>query len=159
VATGAILGAPFLLATLAMGLVGLSAYLWRRRRSQGVGLAVHFPTLERDLAFFMGCFGFAFLLGVIGVPEGLRMVAAVALVLAYVGYVRLTLNNCGEVEPEAELPPLLMDRTRGDPPTIGIVLVQSSSRSARLWGEPSSSSRRSSTRPRPLASSRSCSRS
>ena len=36
VAIGAIVGAPFLLATLAMGLVGLFAYLYRARREQGV---------------------------------------------------------------------------------------------------------------------------
>lgn len=125
VATGAILGAPFLLATLAMALVGLSAIVWRRRRPQGVGLAVHFPTLERDLAFFTGCFAAAFLLGLLGLPLWLRIAAAVALVLAYAGYVRMTLSNCGEVEPESELPPLLMDRTRGDPPTMGLVLLQS----------------------------------
>src|SRR5687768_7969124 len=36
VAIGAIVGAPFLLATLAMGLVGLTAYVYRRRRTQGI---------------------------------------------------------------------------------------------------------------------------
>ena len=36
VAIGAIVGAPFLLATLAMGLVGLFAYLYRDRREQGL---------------------------------------------------------------------------------------------------------------------------
>jgi len=48
VAIGAIVGAPFLLATLAMGLVGLFAYLYRRKREQGLELRVHRPTLERD---------------------------------------------------------------------------------------------------------------
>ena len=35
VAIGAIIGAPFLLATIAMGLVGVSAHLFRGRREQG----------------------------------------------------------------------------------------------------------------------------
>src|SRR4051795_5851313 len=48
VAIGAIVGAPFLLATLAMGLVGLFAYMYRNRRSQGLRLDAHAPTLERD---------------------------------------------------------------------------------------------------------------
>src|ERR671925_1620934 len=52
VAVGAIVGAPFLLATLAMGLVGLFAFLYRRRRPQGIFLRAHVPTLDRDLAFF-----------------------------------------------------------------------------------------------------------
>jgi cation:H+ antiporter len=158
VATGAILGAPFLLATLAMALVGLSAILWRSRRPQGVGLDVHFPTLERDLTFFLGCFGVAFLLGVVGVSPWLRITAAVALVLAYSAYVRLTLSNCGEVEAESELPPLLMDRTRGDPPTMGLVIVQCVIALGAIVGGPSCSWRRSSMRPRRSASNRSCSR-
>jgi Ca2+/Na+ antiporter len=49
VATGAILGAPLLLATVAMVLVGVSALIYRERRPQGLALNVHFPTLERDL--------------------------------------------------------------------------------------------------------------
>jgi cation:H+ antiporter len=124
VATGAILGAPFLLATLAMALVGVCAYLWRRQRPQGTGLAVHFPTLERDLAFFVGCFGFAFLLGVVGAPQWLRIVAALLLVLAYGMYVRLTLAGAGDVSGEEELSPLIMDRTRNDPPNTITIVVQ-----------------------------------
>ena len=124
VALGAILGAPFMLATLAMALVGVSAIAWRRRRPQGVELDVHFPTLERDLAFFLACFGAAFVLGVIGVPVWLRVLAAVVLVVAYAGYVRRTLSHGGEVEAESELQPLVLDRTRGDPPGMGAVLLQ-----------------------------------
>ena len=59
VAIGAIVGAPFLLATLAMGLVGLFAYLYRRKREQGLELRVHRPTLERDLLFFLAFFALA----------------------------------------------------------------------------------------------------
>jgi len=124
VATGAILGAPFLLATLAMALVGAAAYGWRRGRPQGAALAVHFPTLERDLGFFLGCFLVAFGLGVLGVPSWLRILAAVALVLAYGTYVRFTLSHSGEVAAESELKSLLFDRTKGDPPRSATVIVQ-----------------------------------
>jgi hypothetical protein len=50
---------------------------------------VHFPTLECDLAFFMGCFSVALLLG-LGVPSAVRIPAALVLVFAYAGYVRWT---------------------------------------------------------------------
>src|SRR5918998_5348521 len=53
VAIGAIVGAPFLLGTLAMGLVGLYAYIYRERRETGLQLDAHGPTLERDLIFFL----------------------------------------------------------------------------------------------------------
>ena len=53
VAVGAIIGAPFLLATIAMALVGISALIFRGRREQGVRLAADIPTLDRDLTFFL----------------------------------------------------------------------------------------------------------
>jgi cation:H+ antiporter len=123
VAVGAIIGAPLLLATIAMALVGLGAVLYRRRRPQGVGLDVHFPTLQRDLAFFLGCFAVALLLG-LGAPKPLQVVAAIALVGAYSVYVALTLRQSGEVESAEELRPLILDTTRSDPPTMTTVVIQ-----------------------------------
>ena len=43
VAIGAIIGAPFLLATLAMALVGVSALVYRGRREQGTRLVAAHP--------------------------------------------------------------------------------------------------------------------
>ncbi|HYY43628.1 MAG TPA: sodium:calcium antiporter, partial [Actinomycetota bacterium] len=123
VATGAILGAPLLLATVAMVLVGVSALVYRERRSQGLQLKAHFPTLERDLGFFMGCFLVALLLG-LGAPKPLQIGGAVLLVVAYVGYVRWTLRHSGTVGAEEELRPLILDMTRGDPPGMPTVVVQ-----------------------------------
>ena len=123
VAVGAIIGAPLLLATIAMALVGVSAFLYRQRRPQGLALDAHFPTLQRDLAFFIGCFLVALLLG-LGAPTPLRVAGAVVLVLAYSGYVRWTLRHGGPVEAEEELKPLIMDTTRSDPPTMATVVVQ-----------------------------------
>jgi cation:H+ antiporter len=83
VAIGAIVGAPFLLATLAMGLVGGTAYLYRSKRKQGLTLKAHVPTLDRDLAFFMVFFGLALALG-FGAPDGLRYAAGIVFFGAYV---------------------------------------------------------------------------
>src|SRR3954449_8593059 len=71
VAIGAIVGAPFLLATLAMGLVGLFAHLYREKRPQGVELEVHHETLERDLVFFAALFAIGGLLAW-GPPAAIR---------------------------------------------------------------------------------------
>src|SRR5215469_12760231 len=97
VAVGAIVGAPFLLGTLAMGLVGLFAYLYRDKRDQGVELDVHQPTLERDLAFFLALFLVAGLLAW-GPPAAVRIPVGVAFLVAYLFYVRLTLKGGGEVQ-------------------------------------------------------------
>jgi cation:H+ antiporter len=113
VAIGAIVGAPFLLATLAMGLVGLFAYLYRDRREQGLSLRAHRPTLERDLLFFLAFFAAAGLLAW-GPPAALRIPAGIAFLGAYVLYVRSTLRGGGAVQGEESLDPLVFDR-RSDP--------------------------------------------
>jgi cation:H+ antiporter len=123
VAIGAIVGAPFLLATIAMMLVGLAALGYRNRRQQGRHLSAHVPTLDRDLTVFLVFFAIALLLG-IGLPLGLRIVAAVALVLAYAIYVQRTLAGGGELQPEETLGPLIISRTRGDDPTMRAIVTQ-----------------------------------
>ena len=123
VAVGAILGAPLLLATIAMALVGVAALLYRGRRPQGLSLSVHPPTLERDLAFFIGCLVVGLGVG-LGAPQALQIVAAAVLIAAYVLYVARTLRHSGPVESEEELKPLIMDTTRGDPPRMSTVIVQ-----------------------------------
>ena len=123
VAIGAIVGAPFLLATIAMMLVGLAAVGYRNRREQGRHLSAHVPTLDRDLTVFLVFFAIALLLG-IGLPLGLRIVAAVALVLAYAIYVQRTLAGGGELQPEETLGSLIISRTRGDDPTMQAIVTQ-----------------------------------
>jgi cation:H+ antiporter len=120
VAIGAIVGAPFLLGTLAMGLVGLYAYLYREKRAQGVELNAHKPTLERDLLFFLVLFAIAGLLAW-GPPTGVRVVVGIAFILAYFLYIALTLREGGEVQAEETLNPLIFERRaerREDPALI-----------------------------------------
>jgi cation:H+ antiporter len=124
VATGAIIGAPFMLTTLAMVVVGLAVLGWRRRRPQGVGLSVHAPTLARDLAFFLTCFGGGFTLGLLDAPLWLRLAGAGLLVVAYAGYVRRTLAHGGEVQAEDSISPLVFDFTKSDPPRLAAVIAQ-----------------------------------
>jgi len=123
VAVGAIIGAPLLLATIAMALTGVAAVIYRQRRPQGLSLDVHFPTLKRDLAFFLGCLLAALLLG-LGAAKPLQVVGAIALVAAYGIYVARTLRNSGEVGSEEALRPLILDTTRSDPPTMTMVVLQ-----------------------------------
>ncbi|MBD0329122.1 MAG: sodium:calcium antiporter [Thermoleophilia bacterium] len=123
VAIGAIIGAPFMLATIAMALVGVSALAYRRSRRQGSRLDVHFPTLKRDLSFFLVFFGLAFLLG-LGAPEALELPLVAALVLAYAGYVAWTLRSGGEVQEEETLNPLYIDLARSRDPALRLVVLQ-----------------------------------
>ena len=120
VAIGAIVGAPFLLGTLAMGLIGLFAHLYRHRRDQGVGLSVHRPTVERDLLFFGAFFGLALALGW-GAPPALRIAAGAIALIAYPLYVRRTLRGGGDVQDRETLEPLIFERRserRRDPSVL-----------------------------------------
>jgi cation:H+ antiporter len=125
IAVGAIVGAPFLLATLAMGLVGLTAYIYRRRRPGGIRLRAHVPTLDRDLIFFGVFFALALALG-FGAPLAVRVPAGIAFFAAYPLYVLLTLSRGGETQPEETLHPLIMQRwiqPEGDP-RLRVAVVQ-----------------------------------
>jgi cation:H+ antiporter len=125
VAVGAIVGAPFLLATLAMGLVGLFAYLYRDKRDQGVQLNVHRPTLERDLLFFLVLFAIAGGLAW-GPPAAVRIPVGVAFLVAYLFYIRLTLKGGGEVQSEESLNPLIFERRgeRREDPALALCVLQ-----------------------------------
>ena len=123
VAVGAIVGAPFLLGTIAMALVGLAALTYRGRRDQGTELNAHAPTLERDLAFFGVFFAAGLVLG-LGVPEGIRVPVAVLFVIAYGVYVTWTLRHGGAVEEAAAIRPLFMDWTPGDDPPAAPIVFQ-----------------------------------
>jgi cation:H+ antiporter len=125
VAIGAIVGAPFLLGTLAMGLVGLFAYLYRERRAQGVRLAAHGPTLERDLLFFLAFFALAGVLAW-GPPAAVRIPVGLIFVAAYLFYIARTLRGGGDVQDHATLNPLIFDprEDRRGNPSLALCIVQ-----------------------------------
>jgi cation:H+ antiporter len=125
VAIGAIVGAPFLLATLAMGLVGLFAYLYRQKREHGLSLRVHRPTLERDLLFFLAFFALALALAW-GAPAVLRIPAGILCLLAYPLYIARTLRGAGAVQEQASIDPLIFERRaeRRTDPGLALCIVQ-----------------------------------
>ena len=100
---GAILGAPFLLATLALFIVGLSAIGFKGRRSSGNEIVVNRQITVPDMAFFLVCFGLATAAGLVSLPLVLKIGLAVLLLVAYVAYVIRTIRTGG-------------DATEGDPP-------------------------------------------
>jgi cation:H+ antiporter len=123
VAVGAIIGAPFMLATVAMALVGLTALGYAKRREQGRALDVHRPTLRRDLLFFLAAFTAAVALGV-GISAVFSVVAALLFLVAYGGYVVVTVRRGGRTQAEHELDPLIADTTKKDPPANWMIAVQ-----------------------------------
>jgi cation:H+ antiporter len=120
IGVGAILGAPFMLATLALGITGLAAIAYRRRRNTWL-LHVSVPQLRRDLLFFLVAFIPAVLVGIMGMPRPGRVVLAIALVAVYGVYAYATLAAEGAAN---SLPERLHFRRHVDVPHAGWVALQ-----------------------------------
>jgi cation:H+ antiporter len=95
---GAILGAPFLLATLALFIVGTAALGYRGRRETGSEITADRQTAIPDLLFFLFCFVLATAAGILPLPLLLKILLAVVLLAAYVFYVVRTVKKGGEAE-------------------------------------------------------------
>ena len=116
VAIGAIVGAPFMLATVAMLLVGASALAFRRQRSSGSEVTPDDRSLRRDLGLFLPCFAIGIGLGLID-STSLHIAGAVGLLIAYGAFARQTVRthsgrergpgraHAAHVRPQKEDPP------------------------------------------------------
>ncbi len=88
VAVGAVLGAPLMLSTLTLGVMGLAA---ARSRGFSAALRPERSGLRRDLNWFLGLFAFS--LAGLFFPRGLpRQLLAAGLVAGYFGYVLVTVR-------------------------------------------------------------------
>lgn len=112
VAIGAIIGAPFMLATIAMVVVGVSALAFAKRRPQGDRLKVAEKVGLRDLTFFIFAFSAAFVSGLVH-SHFFHWSLAAVLVIAYLVYFVRTLKTEGEMS--AEIEPLTFARKPGTP--------------------------------------------
>jgi cation:H+ antiporter len=115
-AIGAIIGAPFMLATVAMLLITASSHVYRRRREQGTELQIEADTTRRDLTVFLALFPIGIAVGAIGVATPWRIATAVLLLVGYGVYVRMTVKGSGGAD-EEELRPLYLDTSKDDPPS------------------------------------------
>jgi cation:H+ antiporter len=103
IGVGAILGAPFLLATLAMFVVGVATLGFRNRRENGTDIKIDKGTTRRDMGFFLVCFALAAGAGLISLPFFLKVALGVLLLTAYAFYVWRTIKageGAGRETPE-----------------------------------------------------------
>jgi cation:H+ antiporter len=93
---GAILGAPFMLATIAMVVtaVAVVVFAWRGRRTRAV--AVNEEVMRRDLSHFLIAYGLAMAAAFVQIPA-LHYALAVALLLFYAYYVYETMRSEGDL--------------------------------------------------------------
>jgi cation:H+ antiporter len=93
IGVGAILGAPFLLATLAMFVVGVATLGFRNRRDNGTDIKIDKGTTRRDMGFFLVCFALAAGAGIVSLPFFVKVVLGVLLVTAYAFYIWRTIRS------------------------------------------------------------------
>ncbi|HEY7463988.1 MAG TPA: sodium:calcium antiporter [Candidatus Limnocylindria bacterium] len=126
IGVGAILGAPFMLSTLAMFVTGLAIVLFARGGRRGTQMRVNVKVLGRDIGFFL--FGYAIAIGTAFLPSEmgwLRWVAAGLLFVLYAVYVRLHFADPAEEGNADELNQLHVTRLPGmtGPHTLDIDIL------------------------------------
>jgi len=101
IGVGAILGAPFMISTLAMAILGVVVVGTSARGRRSRTLEHDGGVLAQDLEFFLVLYVLATLAGLLHVAA-FNWVLAVVLLLAYGFYVRRHFRSAGEKELEAE---------------------------------------------------------
>jgi cation:H+ antiporter len=111
IGVGAILGAPFMLATLAIPVTGVAILLFRRQRVSRARLVINRGVLMRDLAFFLLLYPLALTAGLFP-PSPWRLFFCGALAVGYLCYLYLTLRETsrGDHALEALRLPIILGR-------------------------------------------------
>lgn len=118
---GAIAGAPFMLATLAFLITGLSAIIFRNKRKTRYKLNVNLKVLCRDISFFIIVYSIAVLASIIELGM-FKNVLAIMLILCYISYVVKTVNS-DETNNE-EIDDLIISRAFNIRTSTDIVILQ-----------------------------------
>ncbi|MFB6301093.1 MAG: sodium:calcium antiporter [Halobacteriales archaeon] len=108
VGVGAILGAPFMLATIAMFMIGVSVIYFSDRRPSGRNFSFKAESTKRDLSFFLVGYSLAFLAALIQ-QTSIQYAIAGLLVVLYFFYLYRSLQS-GELVETEELDDLMLGR-------------------------------------------------
>ena len=124
IAIGAIIGAPFVLGTLAMLVIAGSALAFRGRRDQGPEVDSHRASLRRDLITFLVYFPLGIIVGALDTSAAVQLAVAAVLVAGYGVYAWLTVRGGGDASDDDELDPLYFDTSKDDPPSTLQISLQ-----------------------------------
>lgn len=132
VGVGAILGAPFMLSTIAMFLVGSAVIYFGNRRLHGTEFHFNAESTERDISFFLVGYTLAFIAALIPAEmvivgpvtgETVMLLIAFSLVALYVAYVHRSLQS-GELIEGGELEDLMLggfiEKGKRPLPSVGL---------------------------------------
>lgn len=99
---GAILGAPFMLTTLAMFVIAVAVFAYARSRGRSLELAGNADVLRQDLGYFLVMYALAMVAGLIHVRP-LHWALSIVLVVGYAFYVRRHFQAPAQAEAATEL--------------------------------------------------------
>lgn len=117
---GAILGAPFLLSTLAMFVSGFAAYFFAKQGKRPLGLDLHPHLFLRDMRYFFAAYVPVFLAAWIS-DTTVKTILALGLLAFYGWYVKRTLDKEHMDDEDFELEPLKFAPKSADPSTTRIL--------------------------------------
>ena len=119
IGVGAIIGAPFMLGTLAFFISGLAVVWNRKKRADYPVMRVDTIVMRRDMEYFMVLYGVAIAASFLGGHPVIKTFIAAVLFLTYAGYVLKTLTGGGEPESheieESEIDPCYFAPKSHDP--------------------------------------------
>jgi cation:H+ antiporter len=101
IGTGAILGAPLMLTTLAMVVVAVSVFWAARGGRRSLDLRIDRGVIRQDLGYFLAMYALAFLAGIVHVRP-FHVLLSIVLLVGYVYYVRRHFAGPGEPDLEVE---------------------------------------------------------
>lgn len=138
IGVGAIIGAPFMLGTLAFFISGLAVIWNRKKRNDYPIMRVDTVVMRRDMEYFLILYAIAITASFLGGHPIIKTFIALALFLAYGGYVLKTLRGGGEPEAheieEAEIDPCYFAPKSHDPRMTIIAFQVFSSLLLIVWG-------------------------
>lgn len=124
IGVGAIIGAPFMLGTLAFFLSGLTVVLNRKKRPDYPALRVDAVVMRRDLLFFLIVYSIA-IFSTFLPHHSLKIISATVLALCYAIYVYRTMrsNTQAHAVGESEIGACYF-APRSHDPHLGIIIIQ-----------------------------------
>ncbi|MEW9082774.1 sodium:calcium antiporter [Caldanaerobacter subterraneus] len=122
IATGAILGAPFMLSTLGFLMTGVAVILYSSANKRSIKMNADPNVFRRDLAYFILIYTLAIFTSVFNQFNEVRLASVVLLLTLYLLYVRATFNSEGKIEQNVE--ELLFSRIFSLPPTLSWIIIQ-----------------------------------
>ncbi len=89
---GAIVGAPFMLSTLAFFITGISVIIFAKRRRTAFRININAKILSRDVSFFIVAYLAAIFTSFLPI-KSLKLIMAIILLIFYIFYVLKTVNS------------------------------------------------------------------